>query len=64
MANFVPQTFARGTQALILLEYLIMCGNDRVLTYVRKNIYQIQTLREFQYRDEGGADQGNNGTRH
>lgn len=46
-------------KALTLLEYLIKTGSEKVGQQCKENIYAIQTLREFQYMDEG-KDQGQN----
>lgn len=44
-------------KALILLEYLIKTGTEKVAQQCKENIYAIQTLKEFQYYEEG-KDQG------
>ncbi|XP_061702834.1 epsin-3 isoform X7 [Syngnathoides biaculeatus] len=45
-------------KALALLDYLIKTGSDRVAQECRDNIYSIQTLKDFQYIDRDGQDQG------
>ncbi|KAL1277672.1 hypothetical protein QQF64_024345 [Cirrhinus molitorella] len=45
-------------KALTLLDYLIKSGSDRVAQQCKENIYAIQTLRDFQYIDREGQDQG------
>ncbi|XP_035510771.1 epsin-3 isoform X5 [Morone saxatilis] len=47
-------------KALTLLDYLIKTGSERVAKECRENIYTIQTLRDFQYIDRDGRDQGVN----
>lgn len=47
-------------KALTLLDYLIKTGSERVARDCRDNIYSIQTLRDFQYLDRDGRDQGVN----
>lgn len=47
-------------KALALLDYLIKTGSERVAQECRENIYTIQTLRDFQYMDRDGRDQGVN----
>ncbi|XP_056143394.1 epsin-3 isoform X2 [Lampris incognitus] len=47
-------------KALTLLDYLIKTGSERVAQQCRENIYTIQTLRDFQYTDRDGRDQGVN----
>ncbi|KAL1115923.1 hypothetical protein AAG570_005418 [Ranatra chinensis] len=46
-------------KALVLLEYLIKTGSEKVAQQCKENIFAIQTLRDFQYMDEG-KDQGLN----
>lgn len=46
-------------KALLLLEYLIKTGTEKVAQQCRENIFAIQTLKDFQYLEEG-RDQGNN----
>lgn len=45
-------------QALTVLEYLLLYGADNVFKYCEDNLYEIKTLREFQYIDDNGIDQG------
>ncbi|XP_016125495.1 epsin-3-like isoform X2 [Sinocyclocheilus grahami] len=45
-------------KALTLLDYLIKSGSERVAQQCKENIYAIQTLRDFQYIDRDGQDQG------
>ncbi|XP_076609468.1 epsin-3 isoform X1 [Chaetodon auriga] len=47
-------------KALTLLDYLIKTGSERVAQECRESIYSIQTLRDFQYIDRDGRDQGVN----
>jgi len=46
-------------KALVLLEYLIKTGSEKVAQQCKENIYAIQTLKDFQYLDEN-KDQGIN----
>jgi epsin len=39
---------------------LLHAGSENVVIYFRDNIYIIKTLKEFQYVDEDGKDQGAN----
>ncbi|EGG01069.1 uncharacterized protein MELLADRAFT_53696 [Melampsora larici-populina 98AG31] len=48
-------------KALTLLDYLLHAGSENVVLYFRENVYIIKTLKEFQYIDEYGKDQGANG---
>ncbi|XP_017309597.1 epsin-3 isoform X6 [Ictalurus punctatus] len=47
-------------KALTLLDYLVKTGSERVAQQCRENIHTIQTLRDFQYIDRDGQDQGVN----
>ena len=47
-------------QALILLGYLLENGSDQIVSWAKKNLHVIKTLKEFQYVDEEGRDQGRN----
>ncbi|XP_076170461.1 epsin homolog lqf isoform X2 [Ptiloglossa arizonensis] len=44
-------------KALVLLEYLIKTGSEKVAQQCKENIFAIQTLKDFQYM-EGSKDQG------
>lgn len=48
-------------KSLKVLDYCLHEGSELVVTWARKNIYIIKTLREFIYVDEDGRDVGNNG---
>lgn len=47
-------------KALTLLDYLLHAGSENCVIYFRDNIYVVKTLKEFQYIDEYGKDQGAN----
>ncbi|KAF8190000.1 hypothetical protein K438DRAFT_1935948 [Mycena galopus ATCC 62051] len=47
-------------KSLTLLDYLLHQGSENVVIYSKDNIYIIKTLKEFQYVDEDGKDQGGN----
>lgn len=48
-------------KSLKVLDYCLHEGSEHVVTWSRKNIYIIKTLREFQYIDEDQRDVGQNG---
>ena len=48
-------------KSLKVLDYCLHEGSELVVTWARKNVYIIKTLREFQYVDEDGRDVGQNG---
>lgn len=48
-------------KSLKVLDYCLHEGSELVVTWARKNIYIIKTLREFQYIDDEGKDVGQNG---
>ncbi|KAI4145585.1 MAG: hypothetical protein LQ341_002335 [Variospora aurantia] len=47
-------------KSLKVLDYCLHEGSELVVTWARKNVYIIKTLREFQYVDDDGKDVGNN----
>ncbi|GJE91504.1 ENTH-domain-containing protein [Phanerochaete sordida] len=47
-------------KALTVLEYLLFWGSDNVIRYCEDNLYEIKTLREFQYIDDNATDCGMN----
>ncbi|XP_041978502.1 epsin-1 isoform X2 [Aricia agestis] len=46
-------------KALVLMEYLIKTGTEKVAMQCKENIFAIHTLKDFQYMEEG-KDQGLN----
>ena len=46
-------------KSLVLLDFLIKCGSEKVAQQCRENIFSIETLRDFQHVEEG-RDQGMN----
>lgn len=50
-------------KSLKVLDYCLHEGSELVVTWARKNVYIIKTLREFQYVDDDGKDVGQNGER-
>nr|XP_033816057.1 epsin-3 isoform X2 [Geotrypetes seraphini] len=47
-------------KALTLLDYLIKTGSEKVANQSRENLFTIQTLKDFQFLDRDGKDQGIN----
>ncbi|PPQ90335.1 hypothetical protein CVT25_007737 [Psilocybe cyanescens] len=47
-------------KSLTVLDYCLHQGSENCVIYFRDNIYVIKTLKEFQYVDEDGKDQGAN----
>lgn len=45
-------------KSLKVLDYCLHEGSELVVTWARKNVYIIKTLREFIYLDEEGRDVG------
>ncbi|XP_069189092.1 LOW QUALITY PROTEIN: telomere length regulation protein TEL2 homolog [Procambarus clarkii] len=50
----------RTYKSLLLLNYLVRNGSERVVTSAREHIYDLRTLENFKYIDEHGKDQGLN----
>jgi len=47
-------------KSLMLLDYLVKTGSERVAAQCKENIYAITTLKDFQFIDRDGKDQGTN----
>ncbi|RDB21765.1 Epsin-1 [Hypsizygus marmoreus] len=47
-------------KSLTVLDYCLHQGSENVVIYFRDNAYIVKTLKEFQYIDEDGKDQGAN----
>ncbi|GAA6004487.1 hypothetical protein JCM10207_000749 [Rhodosporidiobolus poonsookiae] len=47
-------------KSLTVLDYILHAGSENVVQYFRENLYIVKTLKEFQYIDEVGKDQGAN----
>jgi len=47
-------------QSLTVLDYCLHNGSENVVIYFQDNLYVIKTLKEFQFIDEEGKDQGAN----
>lgn len=45
-------------KALTVLDFIVRAGSENVVLWSKDNMYIIKTLREFQYVDEDGHDQG------
>ena len=54
------QNWRRIYKALLLLDYLIKNGSERVVTSAREHIYDLRSLENFTFVDENGKDQGIN----
>ncbi|XP_068241713.1 clathrin interactor 1 isoform X4 [Palaemon carinicauda] len=50
----------RTYKSLLLLNYLVRNGSERVVTSAREHIYDLRTLENFKFVDEQGKDQGLN----
>ena len=49
-------------KSLKVLDYCLHEGSELVVTWARKNIFIIKTLREFQHMEDDSRDVGQNGT--
>ncbi|XP_071962579.1 epsin-2-like [Antedon mediterranea] len=47
-------------KSLVVLEYIIKTGSERVAQQCKENIFAINTLKDFQFLDRDGKDQGVN----
>lgn len=49
------------SQALVVLDYILKTGSERVTEHCKDNMFTIQTLKDFVFVDKEGKDQGING---
>ncbi|XP_050537274.1 telomere length regulation protein TEL2 homolog [Daktulosphaira vitifoliae] len=54
------KNWRRTYKSLLLLNYLIKNGSERVVTSAREHIYDLRGLENYSYVDEFGKDQGIN----
>ncbi|KAG6853806.1 hypothetical protein C0991_001257 [Blastosporella zonata] len=52
------QVFKNTIKSLVDIDYCLHSGSENVVSYFRDNLYLISALREFQYIDSDGRDQG------
>ncbi|KAF9429384.1 Epsin-3, clathrin recruitment and traffic between the Golgi and endosome [Entomortierella beljakovae] len=55
-----PREWRQIYKSLVLLEYLVTHGSERVVDEARSHISTIKVLRNFQYVDDNGKDEGIN----
>ncbi|KAG0196592.1 Epsin-3, clathrin recruitment and traffic between the Golgi and endosome, partial [Mortierella sp. GBA30] len=55
-----PKEWRQIYKTLVLLEYLVTHGSERVVDEARGHISTIKVLRNFQYVDDNGKDEGIN----
>ncbi|KAL3270084.1 hypothetical protein HHI36_009142 [Cryptolaemus montrouzieri] len=54
------QNWRRTYKSLLLLNYLIKNGSERVVTSAREHIYDLRSLENYTFMDDNGKDQGVN----
>ncbi|KAF7991454.1 hypothetical protein HCN44_008766 [Aphidius gifuensis] len=54
------RNWRRTYKALLLLNYLVRNGSERVVTSSREHIFDLRSLENYSYVDETGKDQGIN----
>lgn len=54
------QNWRRVYKSLLLLDYLLKNGSERVVTSAREHIYDLRGLENFTFVDDNGKDQGIN----
>ena len=47
-------------KSLVVLDYIVKTGSERVAQQCKENIFAIKTLKDFQFIDKDGKDQGVN----
>lgn len=60
MLNEGKANYRRIYKSLLVLNYLLRNGSERVVSSAREHLYDLRTLENFQYVDEMGKDQGVN----
>lgn len=55
-----PRYWRRVYKSLLVLNYLIKNGSEKVLLSTREHLFDLRSLENFIYRDELGKDQGIN----
>lgn len=51
----------KDSQTLLVIDYLVKGGSERVIDAVRDHLHNVRTLTDFQFIDGDGVDQGLNG---
>lgn len=54
------RVFSCNSKSLLLLNYLVRNGSERVVTSSREHIYDLRSLENYTFTDENGKDQGIN----
>lgn len=54
------QNWRRVYKSLLLLDYLVKNGSERVVTSAREHLYDLRSLENYTFVDEMGKDQGIN----
>ncbi|XP_045475095.1 telomere length regulation protein TEL2 homolog [Harmonia axyridis] len=54
------QNWRRTYKSLLLLNYLVKNGSERVVTSAREHIYDLRSLENYTFMDDNGKDQGVN----
>jgi hypothetical protein len=49
-------------KSLILLNYLLKNGSERVIASAKEHLFELRTLENYKCVDERGKDEGINGT--
>jgi len=60
MLQDVKQNWRRVYKSLLLLDYLLKNGSERVVTSAREHIYDLRSLENYTFVDDNGKDQGIN----
>ena len=58
--DFFRANWRRTYKSLLLLDYLLKNGSERVVTSAREHVYDLRTLENYSFVDENGKDQGIN----
>lgn len=61
--NHAGKNWRQVFKGLVLLEYLIKLGSERVVDAARDQVFRVRTLTDFSHY-EGGTDKGSGSERH
>eukprot|EP00051_Salpingoeca_urceolata_P001365 m.40394 g.40394 ORF g.40394 m.40394 type:complete len:338 (+) comp11361_c0_seq2:133-1146(+) len=60
MDDHIPKNWRHVYKSLVLVDYLVKNGSDQAVHLIKENLFAFQTLRDFQFMDSNGKDQGVN----
>ena len=58
MLQDARSNWRRTYKSLLLLDYLLKNGSERVVTSAREHVYDLRTLENYSFVDENGEEEG------